>query len=385
MSGWHFSSYYQPARAVGGDFYDFLSFEDGRLGIVIGDVTDKGVPAALVMATTRSILRSVAQGEASPGKVLEQTNNLLCPDIPSRMFVTCLYAILDPHSGRLQYANAGHDLPYQQHKGDVTELHATGMPLGLMPGRAYEEKETTLAPGETVLFYSDGLVEAHNVAREMFGFPRLEALLKEESKGTPLIDYLLGELATFTGPTWEQEDDVTLVTLQRAQTYEDTEITTRPTTHSDERVSNDGWRPLAEWNVPSEPGNERKAAEQVAETVRELKAFNIPSRRLEELKTAVAEATMNAMEYGNHYQPDLPVSIQVLASDTALAVRITDHGGGQPIPDPEVPDLDAKLAERQSPRGWGLFLIKNLVDEMHVTSDETHHTVELIIYQSSSS
>lgn len=299
--------------------------------------------------------------------------------------MTCLYAILDPHSGRLQYANAGHDLPYQQHKGDVTELHATGMPLGLMPGMAYEEKETTLAPGETVLFYSDGLVEAHNVAREMFGFPRLEALLKEESKGTPLIDYLLGELATFTGPTWEQEDDVTLVTLQRAQTYEDTEITTRPTTHSDERVSNDGWRPLAEWNVPSEPGNERKAAEQVAETVRELKAFNIPSRRLEELKTAVAEATMNAMEYGNHYQPDLPVSIQVLASDTALAVRITDHGGGQPIPDPEVPDLDAKLAERQSPRGWGLFLIKNLVDEMHVTSDETHHTVELIIYQSSSS
>jgi serine phosphatase RsbU (regulator of sigma subunit) len=217
LPGWHFSSYYQPARAVGGDFYDFLSFEDGRLGIVIGDVTDKGVPAALVMATTRSILRSVAQNEASPGKVLEQTNNLLCPDIPPKMFVTCLYAILDPLSGRLRYANAGQDLPYQQHIGRVTELHATGMPLGLMPDMAYEEKETTLAPGETVLFYSDGLVEAHNAEREMFGFPRLEALLKEESKAVPLIDYLLRELAAFTGPAWEQEDDVTLVTLQRAQ------------------------------------------------------------------------------------------------------------------------------------------------------------------------
>jgi serine phosphatase RsbU (regulator of sigma subunit) len=221
LPGWHFSAYYQPARAVGGDFYDFLSFEDGRLGIVIGDVTDKGVPAALVMATTRSILRSVAQGETSPGKVLEQTNNLLCPDIPSRMFVTCLYAILDPRSGRLQFANAGHDLPYQQRKGDVAELRAAGMPLGLMPGMGYEEKETTLAPGETVLFYSDGLVEAHNAAREMFGFPRLETLLKEGSKGASLIEYLLEELATFTGPGWEQEDDVTLVVLQRAESYEE--------------------------------------------------------------------------------------------------------------------------------------------------------------------
>ena len=97
------------------------------------------------------------------------------------MFVTCLYAILDPLSGRLRYANAGQDLPYQQHIGRVTELLATGMPLGLMLDMAYEEKETILAPGETVLFYSDGLVEAHNAEREMFGFPRLEELLKEES------------------------------------------------------------------------------------------------------------------------------------------------------------------------------------------------------------
>jgi serine phosphatase RsbU (regulator of sigma subunit) len=103
LSGWQLSVYYQPARAVGGDFYDFLQFEDGRLGIVIGDVTDKGVPAALVMATTRSILRAAAHGEASPGQVLERTNDLLHPDIPPKMFVTCLYAILYPASGLLRY------------------------------------------------------------------------------------------------------------------------------------------------------------------------------------------------------------------------------------------------------------------------------------------
>ncbi len=113
LAGWQVAAYYQPARAVGGDFYDFINLPDGRLGIVIGDVTDKGVPAALVMATTRAILRAAAQRLSSPGEVLERANELLCPDIPPKMFVTCLYAILDPTTGRLNYANAGHDLPYR--------------------------------------------------------------------------------------------------------------------------------------------------------------------------------------------------------------------------------------------------------------------------------
>jgi serine phosphatase RsbU (regulator of sigma subunit) len=225
LHGWQTAAYYQPARAVGGDFYDFLAFEDGRLGIFIGDVTDKGVPAAILMATTRSFLRSIAQVETSAGKVLEKTNNLLCPDMPPNMFVTCLYAILDPISGRLQYANAGHDLPYRRHSGGVSELYATGMPLGLMPDMYYQEKETTLAPGESVLFYSDGLVEAHNIHREMFSFPRLKALLAERAGDKTLIDSLLSELAAFTGPDWEQEDDVTLVTLHRSEDSVDRRIT----------------------------------------------------------------------------------------------------------------------------------------------------------------
>ncbi len=137
------------------------------------------------------------------------------------------------------------------------------------------------------------------------------------------------------------------------------------------------WKVLAEWAVPSAPGNERLAVRQVAAV---MEAVQVPARRLERLKTAVAEATMNAMEHGNHYRPDLPVDIQVLASDSAIAVRITDRGGNQAIPEALVPDIEAKLAGLQTPRGWGLFLIKNLMDEMHVTSDETHHTVELILY-----
>ena len=115
-----------------------------------------------------------------------------------------------------------------------------------------------------------------------------------------------------------------------------------------------------------------------------IKGRGLPETRLERLKTAVAEATMNAMEHGNKYRPDLSVFIRVLASDRALAVRITDHGGGRPIAERDAPDLDAKLAGLQSPRGWGLFLIKNMVDDMNIASDEVHHTVELIMRLSGS-
>src|SRR5215211_2377891 len=117
LGGWDVAAFYQPAREVGGDFYDFLEFEDGHLGIIVGDVTDKGVPAALVMATTRTMLRASAQRLDSPGEVLRQVNDVMVPDIPPNMFVTCLYAILNPRSGRMRYANAGQDLPYQRHKG----------------------------------------------------------------------------------------------------------------------------------------------------------------------------------------------------------------------------------------------------------------------------
>ena len=218
LPGWQVEAHYQPARAVGGDFYDFIDLPDGRLGIVVGDVSDKGVPAALVMCATRSMLRGAAQRLDSPGEVLAVVNELLYRDIPANMFVTCLYAILDKESGRLVYANAGHNLPYLRTDGGVAELRATGMPLGCMPGMTYEEKIVTLAPGGSVLFHSDGLVEAHDTDRQMLGFPRLMGLVERHPGGAQLIDLLVAELARFTGANWEQEDDVTLVTLQRATT-----------------------------------------------------------------------------------------------------------------------------------------------------------------------
>jgi len=136
------------------------------------------------------------------------------------------------------------------------------------------------------------------------------------------------------------------------------------------------WRTLAELSIPSEPVNERRATEEVA---RAVSGLGLPQRTLERLKTAVAEATMNAMEHGNHYRAEVPVVIDVSASDEELSIKITDEGSGPPVFHSETPDLEAKLEGAQSPRGWGLFLIKNMVDEMRVSGNPGHHTIELVI------
>jgi predicted ester cyclase len=219
LEGWQISPFYQPAREVGGDFYDFHLLSEGRLGVVVGDATGKGVPAALVMSTTCGMLQLAAQASdsISPGEVLAQVNETLFSRVPPNMFVTCFYAILDPDSGSLTYANAGHDLPYLWHSGNAEELRARGMPLELMPQMSYEEREMVLDAGDAAFFYSDGLVEAHDPEGEMFGFPRLRALISVHGEeGRVLGDFLMEELYSFVGEGWEQEDDITLLTLRRS-------------------------------------------------------------------------------------------------------------------------------------------------------------------------
>jgi serine phosphatase RsbU (regulator of sigma subunit)/predicted ester cyclase len=220
LEGWQFSPYYRPAREVGGDFYDFHLLSEGQIGLAVGDATGKGMPAALVMSTTCGMLQLAAQAleSSSPGEILSRVNETLLARIPANMFVTCFYAILEPLSGSLSYANAGHDLPYLHRDGDAEELRARGMPLGLMPGMSYEEKEIVLEEGQAALFYSDGLVEAHDPQGEMFGFPRLRELVAEHGEERSLGDLLLEELYSFVGEGWEQEDDITLLTLRSSRT-----------------------------------------------------------------------------------------------------------------------------------------------------------------------
>ena len=354
---WQIAAFYGPARAVGGDFYDFVELPDGRIGIAVGDVTDKGVPAALVMARTHSVLRAEASRLSSPGEILSRANDLLVPEMPARMFVTCLFAVLDPATGRIVIANAGHNLPFVRSGGTVTELRATGMPLGLLPGIRYEEVEGTIEPDSNVLLYSDGLVEAHDPGREMFGFDRLRAALVVDDAGSELLDRLLETLNAFTGPDHEQEDDITLVTLRRSAGVADGVADSTA---------------LTSFSLPGVAGNDREAMDRVAAAVADL---NLPVDRLDRLKTAVSEAAMNAIEYGSQGRADVPFDVSVAVTAADVIVRVTDRALSGPVPtDPEAPDLERKLAGDQKPRGWGLFLIEHMVDAMDVSANQAAGT-----------
>jgi anti-sigma regulatory factor (Ser/Thr protein kinase) len=196
----------------------------------------------------------------------------------------------------------------------------------------------------------------------MFGFPRLKQCVADYPGGGELIDRVLSDLHAHTGPDAEQEDDITMVTLQRSPGASHLVNGSVPSTV------------LAEFEVQSAEGNERLAISRVAEAIAPL---DIAESRLERLKTAVGEATMNAMEHGSGYREDRPVSVRVFTSEGLVRVQITDLGGAPPEKEHEVPDLEAKLEGLQRPRGWGLFLIENMVDETRETSDGEHHTLEL--------
>jgi serine phosphatase RsbU (regulator of sigma subunit)/anti-sigma regulatory factor (Ser/Thr protein kinase) len=379
LAGFQVTAFYRPARQVGGDFYDFIELPDGRVMMVVGDVTDKGVPAALVMASTHALLRSTAPRLLSPGDTLAQVNNLLCGDIPAQMFVTCMALVLDAATGSLEYANAGHDVPYLRTDAGVVELRATGMPLGLMPGMVYEERSTVLRPGERLLLHSDGLAEAHNPQREMFGFPRVSELAGRDAEdGQGMIDLCLSELDRFSGPNHEQEDDITLVVLECRQRSAWAAPGPDPLDAETAAMAAVVEELLDEFEVASEEGNERLAFKRVAGVVADS---GLSPDQIERLKTAVAEATMNAIEHGNANLGEVPVEVRVLRSADGIVVTITDQGGEHDTGEVEVetPDLVEKLEGRQRPRGWGLFLIEKMVDAMQVTTEGRRHTVRLTV------
>jgi len=275
--------------------------------------------------------------------------------------------VLDPRTGSLRFANAGHNLPFVRSDDGAAELTATGMPLGLMAGMAYDETEARLHQGEVLLLHSDGIAEAHAPDREMFGIPRLSEVVAQPREGRGgVIARVLAELERFTGPGWEQEDDITLLALRWGgdAAQADGEAAAAPEV-------------LAEFQVPSEAGNEREVMRRVAEAAGPA---GLAGERLEKLKTAVAETAMNAIEHGNHNDPVLPVRVRVARQAHDLLVEISDLGGDRPIPIRETPDIEAKLRGEQEARGWGLFLIQSLVDAMQVDTDQGRRTVQLVMH-----
>lgn len=213
LPGWELSAISLPARDLGGDLYDFLSLSDGVQGIMIGDVSGKGLPAALRMAVARTMFRHEARRNTPPAPTLAAVNQGVLRDIPQGM-VTMLYARLDPARGTLQLANAGHMFPLIVN-GSVSELELSGLPLGVDLDSDYGEASAELRPGDTVVLYTDGVLEAENPSGEIFGFERLEALVQANARLKPraLVALLLHELRAWSNGV--QSDDITVVVLRR--------------------------------------------------------------------------------------------------------------------------------------------------------------------------
>jgi sigma-B regulation protein RsbU (phosphoserine phosphatase) len=218
ISGWDFAALWKPARQVSGDFYDFIFLHQDKIGIVIADVTDKGMPAALFMAHARSIIRASVIGPYLPAEAIASANHLICTEPTEGMFVSLFYAQLDPVKNELTYVNAGHNPPlhYRSASNDLIELSRTGFPIGIEDGSAYEQGTMYFQNGDFLLMYTDGVTEATNQTYNLFGKDRLyQTVLEYKSTSAPEIQSAINNAVfKFIGSN-EPSDDVTMVVLKK--------------------------------------------------------------------------------------------------------------------------------------------------------------------------
>ncbi|NTU82408.1 MAG: PP2C family protein-serine/threonine phosphatase [Chloroflexales bacterium] len=222
LPGWELAAISIPARDLGGDLYDFLSLGDGVQGIMIGDVSGKGLSAALRMAVARTVFRHEARRDEAPGPTLAGVNRGILSEIPHGM-VTMLYLRLDPACGLLRVANAGHTFPLFVN-GRVSELELSGLPLGVDADSDYVEATAEVGPGDSVILYTDGVIEAENKRNEIFTYERLQALVEANARLKPraMVALLLHALRSWS--SGGQSDDVTIVVLRRRLTCLDDEL-----------------------------------------------------------------------------------------------------------------------------------------------------------------
>jgi serine phosphatase RsbU (regulator of sigma subunit) len=344
LDGWGFAARWQPARTVSGDFYDFIPLPHSgaavpNCGIVIADVADKGMPAALLMTVTRSVVRASVIGTREPAKAIELANRLICADAMHTLFVTLLYAQLDPATGELIYVNAGHNPAWllRAASGEWIELTRTGLPLGLFDWQSLEQSALPLEPGDVLWLYTDGVIDALNAAGESFGAERLRHILAAQSERlsaeerAALLEQALQDFCGGQPPF----DDVTFIVVQR------------------ERADTFTRRFTAELN--------NLAA--MREFVREAVArWGASTPVVEDLALAVDELTTNIISHGYGGRPDL---IEIVVRREADGVLVQLRDSAPPFDPTQLPEFDPTLPLHLRPLGgMGVFLARRLVDAL---------------------
>jgi serine phosphatase RsbU (regulator of sigma subunit)/anti-sigma regulatory factor (Ser/Thr protein kinase) len=365
---WAVHARMQPARELGGDFYDVFSLPDGRLGMLVADVSGKGVAAAFFMAVSRTVLLDLASRGATPGEILAQANDLLCSRNPMDLFVTVCMIVYDIDSGELEYASAGHPPPLLRTRdGQVQRLPVNHDPaLAVMPGMPYRAMLAQLLPGEVLLLYTDGITEAFSPAGEAFGDDRLQDWLagrEAELDPRSQVDALVHEVHTFAGDA-EASDDITCLLLtRRADVSIARELPMVPMTN---KVL------LLHHVLPSRVGEIEPLAEAVTAALptRPDLAFSA-NLCLEELVT-------NIINHGLRGEPDHTIDVRMSISDEWLEIVLKDDAPPfDPFTEASAPDLGLDLDERPI-GGLGVHLVKTLMDDARAYYDGSGNLIVLL-------
>jgi serine phosphatase RsbU (regulator of sigma subunit)/anti-sigma regulatory factor (Ser/Thr protein kinase) len=352
LEGWDFAAYWQPAREVSGDFYDFFAVPQGQ-AIAIADVSDKGMHAALFMALTRSTLRASMLAANSPADAIMQTNRLLCADSTGGMFVTLFYAQIEPARNAIAYVNAGHNPPiiYRAREHRLDTLSRTGVMLGFDESMPFDQNTVTLDQGDVIVLYTDGVTESMNAQHDQFTEERLENVILAHHGLSPkeMLNAIRREVSAFVADA-PQFDDITMVIAKRLPDPHRLVIA---------NAAVDDVPRLRDW-VESEC---------IAANASDDMAFAI--------KLSVEEACTNIVTHGYHSQPGA-IQVQFAANAERIVLTITDHAPPfEPTKIPR-PDLDADWHDRKI-GGLGWFLISELMDTVRYSPDATNgNTLELI-------
>ncbi|MCG3153476.1 MAG: Serine-protein kinase RsbW [bacterium] len=351
-----------PATEVGGDFYDFITLDEHRLAIIVGDVSGKGVSSAMVVSAALSAIRFAAEGHKTPAEILALANRRLAVDLQRGMFVAAFCGILDLARGRLLYANAGQTLPILYRNGEAMLLpspeEGDRFPLGIRPQIDYGQRPLELVAGDLLVFYTDGIVDMMNRDNEPYSFERLRASVhrhaRESSNG--MIQGLIQDAEAFSGSR-DHSDDLTLLVAR----FEGVPATVRRFEENGRNAAAAEQAIEIRLSLPSQPGFEKMAMEAAAELAQQL---GFPANRVEDLRTAVAEACLNAIEHGNKLNLMNRLDVLLRPSAHSLTVQVIDNGSGFAFALPPTLSLERKISGEESPRGLGLFLIAKLVDHV---------------------
>ena len=352
VAGWELSATLKPARETSGDFYDVIPLPNGRLGILIADVADKGIGAALYMALSRTLIRTYAfEYDSQPEIVLSATNRRLLMDIHVSMFVTVFYGILDPATGTLTYCNAGHNPPYllSAQNGDAVQtLPKTGMALGIVDDVVWKQETVQLAPGDVLLLYTDGITEAQNLQEEFFGEKRLLETMQANRGCSPqdTLDALVAEALKFVGNA-PQFDDITLMIVIRA-------LPKNMAMKGRVTKSNQ-----MELTVKAKLENLAVIGNFIAEAMKQLGI----EQETFPVELAVDEACTNIIQHAYSGESEKSIRILFSVSGNDLVIKIRDWG--KPFDPDSVPppDRESELFERKL-GGLGVFLIRQMMDEI---------------------